>query len=119
QDIRESVAALSECLSRTARKPRLRAASRSLVRAKPPDRRLRRNVCRLATTQGALAARISKLAGARKARVRRLADGGDSRQAPARRQSLLCRADQREHADAWRALPAQACALSPGYAGRV
>src|SRR5690606_34641650 len=72
QDIRESVAALSECLSRTARKPRLRAASRSLVRAKPPDRRLRRNVCRLATTQGALAARISKLAGARKARVRRL-----------------------------------------------
>ena len=48
-----------------------RAAPRALVCTEPSDRRLRRDLRRLASTEGTLARGIRRLAGARQARIRR------------------------------------------------
>ena len=77
-----------------------RVARRPLVRAKPSDRGLRRNVRGMAAAESALAARLRRLAGAREARIRRLPDGADRRREATRPRSLRRRAVVAERADA-------------------
>ena len=91
--LRQLVGALSRVYPPRAVQPELRAASRSLVRAEPSGRGLRRDVRGVAAAGLALARAIRGLAGAEEARVRRRADAGDAagaRSVVERDESIRC-----------------------------
>ena len=93
RSVRSRGGALLPRLRRSPREQGPRAASRALVCAEPSDRRLRRDVRRLAAAESALAARLRRLAGARQARIRRRASWPSS--PAARRRSATARSSRR------------------------